>query len=532
MDRGDVTASTRSGPAWSSSADLTQAARRRPRVCPECGRLFPPLEPGVPFVVEHCPDDGFAIVAQEHFERADGDPMLGRIIAARYTVLAKVGNGSMGAVYQAWQDPMARFVALKIMRYDRANNAEAKARFEREARAMSQLVSPHTVTVFDFGQAEDGSVYLAMELLRGESLGTRLRRVKRVSAFEAIGFVSQALTSLSEAHALGIIHRDLKPDNLFIAHVPAPLGTGMTEVIKVLDFGIAKVLTEETKIDTLETQAGTVFGTPRYMSPEQAQGKALDARSDLYALGVILYQMLCGRPPFDDADAVVVMARHIKAIPERPTEVCPDAAIPAELERIVMRALAKDPVDRPASAEMFMRALDLVVRDRLSQPPEARSGAIPVPVNGPLSTVAPSVLRTRRRLLLGALMVLLGATAAAAWLARPRLRSVDSESRVVSLGTHAYPTEGSAVPVVVQGTRADADTATSTPLPVELLPVAEKQSGWHAAKGQAFSRVRPGPPSGAAKPRSSTDPGEKTPSQSASPPGSSGAPARRYERFD
>jgi serine/threonine-protein kinase len=292
------------------------------------------------------------------------DPMVGRTLEGRYTILAKLGAGSMGTVYRAKQHAMGREVAIKILRGDRAIDESAKARFMREARANSLLASPNTVTVFDFGESENGEFYLAMELLEGESLGQRLTRVGRLPAPIAVDSCRQALRSLGEAHAKGIIHRDLKPDNLFFARVLTSATASTTggddteahdEIVKVLDFGIAKMINADdpNPMSVVETQAGTVFGTPRYMSPEQAQGKPLDARSDLYSLAVILYQMLTGRPPFTDNDAVVVMARHIKSTPKRPNEAVPEAMIPTELEDVIMRTLAKDPKDRPGSAEIL-----------------------------------------------------------------------------------------------------------------------------------------------------------------------------------
>jgi serine/threonine-protein kinase len=276
--------------------------------------------------------------------------MLGRTLDGRFTILAKLGAGSMGTVYRARQHAMGRDVAVKILRGDRALDDSAKGRFLREARANSLLVSPHTVTVFDFGQAASGELFLAMELLEGESLGQRLTRVGRLSIADSLETCRQALRSLAEAHAKGVVHRDLKPDNLFFAKV-ASVGKG-EEVVKVLDFGIAKLMGDANEVmNAVETQAGTVFGTPRYMSPEQAQGKPLDVRSDLYSLGVILYHVLTGRPPFTDDDAVVVMARHIKTVPVPMSEACPEARIPPELENLVQRLLAKEPAMRPRSAE-------------------------------------------------------------------------------------------------------------------------------------------------------------------------------------
>jgi serine/threonine-protein kinase len=286
---------------------------------------------------------------------ASGDRMIGRVLDGRFTIVARVGAGSMGAVYRAKQHAIGREVAIKILRSDRAVDDSSKARFLREARANSVLVSPHTVRVYDFGETQNHELYLAMELLEGESVGQRLAKTKRFTAQEAVETTRQALRSLAEAHAKGIVHRDLKPDNLFYAKVPNASGTGFEEIVKVLDFGIAKMTgpSESGPMSPIETQAGTVFGTPRFMSPEQAQGKPLDARSDLYSLAVILYQMLTGKPPFTDNDAIVVMARHIKTPPAPPSEAFPDARVPTELEAVLMRALAKDPAARPASAEAF-----------------------------------------------------------------------------------------------------------------------------------------------------------------------------------
>ena len=336
---------------YAARSDDTVPTEPRVVLCPKCRTHWPSTQ-----APEVCPKDGAVLVKERELVDAEADPMVGRTLEGRYTILARLGAGSMGTVYRAKQHAMGREVAIKILRGDRAADDSAKARFMREARANSLLASPNTVTVFDFGQSESGEFYLAMELLEGESVGQRLTREGRISAAVAVDTARQALRSLAEAHAKGIIHRDLKPDNLFYARViGGGSGEKTEEIVKVLDFGIAKMLRgdDDEPMGVVETQAGTVFGTPRYMSPEQAQGKPLDARSDLYSLGVILYQMLTGRPPFTDNDAVVVMARHIKSTPKRPNEANPEANVPKELEDVVMRTLAKDPQDRPANAEVL-----------------------------------------------------------------------------------------------------------------------------------------------------------------------------------
>jgi serine/threonine-protein kinase len=349
------------------------------QICPRC--RYRREEAVLSGLIARCPNDGYALVSAENFAGADGDPFLGTTVCDRFVILGKLGAGSMGTVYRARQEPMGRDVAIKILRADRAFDAHAKARFTREARAMSLLRSPHTVTVFDFGEipdpgdelSEGASLYLAMEMLEGESLGERLKRVRRFSVEEAARIARHALLSLAEAHEKGIIHRDLKPDNLFLTRTAAE----QQEICKVLDFGIAKIRTEH-RVDVLETQAGTVFGTPRYMSPEQAQGKPLDARSDLYSLGVLLYQMLVGRPPFNDEEAVVVMARHIKSLPVPPAIAAPEAEIGEALSDLLMRTLAKDPADRPPSAHQLIEDLDRALEQRQKVPPsrKAPEGAV------------------------------------------------------------------------------------------------------------------------------------------------------------
>jgi serine/threonine protein kinase len=288
-----------------------------------------------------------------HASISTGDSLIGATLAGRYRVEARVGSGAMGAVYRAEHAVLGRRVALKILNRDRLVGGDTVQRFRREAQALSGLHHPNTVRVFDFGASDEGMLYLAMELLEGEALTDRIVREGPLPVQDALDIIQQVLRSIGEAHAQGLVHRDLKPDNVFLArvqHAPVP-------IVKVLDFGIAKAIEGERAIDQFETLDGTVFGTPRYMSPEQAAGKPLDLRSDLYSVGIMLYELLSGHPPFVDNDAVVVMARHIR---EQPVPVCraaPTRPIPASLEACLAKALAKRPADRFQTAEEFDRAL-------------------------------------------------------------------------------------------------------------------------------------------------------------------------------
>ena len=292
-------------------------------------------------------------------------PLIGSTIAGRYRIEARVGSGAMGAVYRAEQAGLGRRVALKIVNRDRQVDGDTLARFRREATALSALHHPNTVRVFDFGSTTDGLLFLAMELLEGEPLTDRLLRDGPLPLPVALGITQQVLRSIGEAHARGIVHRDLKPDNIFLARV-----TGEHQpIVKVLDFGIAKAVAGDRTIDQFETLDGTVFGTPRYMSPEQAGGRALDPRSDLYSVGIMLYELIAGHPPFVDSDAVVVMARHIRDKAELLSRAAPLRKIPASLDAVVSRALAKQADERFQTAEEFERALDDCAREMLQAAP-------------------------------------------------------------------------------------------------------------------------------------------------------------------
>lgn len=264
------------------------------------------------------------------------DPLVGCVIAGKYKILKKIGEGGMGSVYIATQEPIDRKVAIKVLLGKLAEDEVAVKRFEQEARAISKMQHPNTVTIYDFGKTEDERLYIVMEFLKGRTLTLVLRQDGVLQQARACKIIRQVCGSLADAHAAGIIHRDLKPDNIFLSAVG-----GDPDWVKVLDFGVAKLANSE-GAGTL-TQTGMIFGTPKYMSPEQAEGRPIDYRADIYALGVVLYELLVGRPPFVADTPVGLLLKHISEPPAPFSKIRPDLHIDGRLEMIVMKALEKHP---------------------------------------------------------------------------------------------------------------------------------------------------------------------------------------------
>jgi serine/threonine protein kinase len=259
-----------------------------------------------------------------------------------YRVRELIGEGGMGVVYLAEHPAIGRRAAVKILRDGLTDNAEATARFFNEARAANAIRHPGIVEVFDCGTLPSGVSYIVMELLEGEPLSGRLRRVGMLPIEEARRIAVQTASALAAAHAAGIVHRDLKPDNLYL--VPDDRDTA-AELVKVLDFGIAKLGQTGSGPVSVRTRTGSVMGTPAYMSPEQCRGtRETDHRSDIYALGVILFEMVCGRPPFVSEGFGEMIHMHLNEPPPSPRSLNP--AVPEYMERLILWCLAKDPADR------------------------------------------------------------------------------------------------------------------------------------------------------------------------------------------
>ena len=286
-----------------------------------------------------------------------------------YRITRLLGEGGMGKVYVAEHQLLGRKAAIKVLRKKFTDDERMVRRFFDEARASATVEHPGIVQIFDFGYAEDGSAFIIMELLRGESLESRLRRVGRLTPSDAQRICRQAASALGAAHAAGIVHRDLKPENIFLTPDPAVEGG---ERAKILDFGIAK-LTQPSGPGS--TATGTVMGTPIYMSPEQCHGaEKVDARADIYSLGCVLFQMLTGRPPFDYEGVGELFSAHLN----EPPPSLADRGGPPMLEPVVSRALSKVPDGRFQTMTELERALTIEVPD-VTLPPVAPHPVAQVP---------------------------------------------------------------------------------------------------------------------------------------------------------
>ncbi len=286
--------------------------------------------------------------------QAKPDPYLGRsILGGQFVIQQKIGSGGMGAVYKAHQPAMNRYVAVKILHPKLANRKDLVSRFRREARAMSHLEHPNTVRVLLYGELEDKSLYIVMEYLEGKNLNQTVRREGPMPLERAVPILIQVCGALQEAHIGGIVHRDLKPENIFLT-----TNGGLTDYPKVLDFGLAKVTERELRPGSVMlTQEGMVFGTPEFMSPEQAQGKVLDARSDIYSLAVILYEAITGKLPFEAKTPMEYIQLHVMKPPIPVDERVPGKTFPPGLWPVLEKALAKKPEDRYATAADFAQDL-------------------------------------------------------------------------------------------------------------------------------------------------------------------------------
>ncbi len=328
----------------------------------------------------------------KHPAQTDSDPLLGRVLDGKYTLLSVLGRGGMGVVYRAHQKSLERLVALKLMMGvdddgDGGESAlaqrasEFQRRFFLEAATAAKLKHPNTITVFDYGSADvDGKkvFYITMELLEGTTL-SKLLHDGALPPLRAVNIAMQISRSLREAHAAGIVHRDLKPGNVMLLNQDDEGDDESTssEIVKVLDFGLAKTRISDKSVGPQLTKAGTFLGSPRYVAPEQIEGKPVDARADVYSLGCVLYRMLTGRVPFDGQQAVEVMLKHLNDPVPPLAPAGSRLVIPKSLDDLVMACLAKKAADRPASMNDVLTGLKRARGEILG----VHSGNVAIPVD-------------------------------------------------------------------------------------------------------------------------------------------------------
>jgi len=267
------------------------------------------------------------------------DPLLGTLLAARFRIDERLASGGFGAIYRATHVATGDLVAIKVLHPEWAKNADVIARFRREGQTLASLRHPHTVTTYELGESGEGTLYIVMELLRGHSLYQRFRERGRLPWQQVVTIARAVCSSLGEAHSLGIVHRDLKPANIHLEELH-----GFDDFVKVLDFGIAKIMRGSNLDDGNElTNVGQMIGTFDYMSPEQILGGQCTTASDIYTLGVVMYEVICGRRPYADTHSTALVAALLTQDPPRLAEW---VHVPPELDRIVMRCLAREPQDR------------------------------------------------------------------------------------------------------------------------------------------------------------------------------------------
>ena len=351
-------------------------AAPRAAICATCAQHFSAE-------TRFCPFDGHALVPAADWDPAS-DPLLGTVIDQRYQVERVVGGGGMGIVYAVCHTKLGKRFALKALRADLASEPEVAQRFIQEARTAAAVEHPGLVETTDFGHLPAGQPYFVMEFLEGESLSQTLRRTGPLQVPRALEITRQAAAALFAAHEHGIVHRDVKPDNIH-------LGSSDGVRVKVVDFGLARVAGASRR-----TKAGIVFGTPHYMSPEQAAGDATDQRSDIYALGAVMYEMVCGRPPFEADTHMGVLSQHLHDAPTPPTAVRPDTPLLREIEPLILRCLEKDPESRYQSLKELLEAVAGLFSDprfapsseprRLPQKEPARAPGAPAKLAGVPST--------------------------------------------------------------------------------------------------------------------------------------------------
>ncbi len=493
-------------------------ARRGGKRCSVCGQRFSGD-------AAFCPFDGTTLEASP-FDPL-GDPLVGSLVDGRYEVQSVLGEGGMGRIYEVRHKALDRAFAMKVLRPDLAEDAELAERFILEAKATASVKHPNVVQITDFGHLPDQVPFFVMELLVGHTLGEVIKAAGPIPPARAARIVRKIAGALAAAHAAGVVHRDLKPDNVFLlagsrdlrppgdpdrARSLAMLGHGAD--VRVVDFGAAKIVGS-----SRVTREGVVFGTPHYMAPEQASGQPVDARADVYSLGVIMYEMFTGRVPFEADTYMGVLTQHMFVRPALPSTLIETSDALGALEPITMTCLEKKPDDRFASMDHLIRALDDVVLAasdpppdfpgrRRSDPTQLAPGALgpsPVPFLRtardssvpPLPPKAPPL----RWAVVAAVVASIAATMAAARWAVSRDRHEEGPAPLSVRASAAPPAPVAAPPAAIAAPSATPREAPAAAVPSAGSPaVPDVGEGVPSAGKAAASRARHAPSSEAAAP--------------------------------
>lgn len=396
------------------------------------------------------------------------EDLIGKELLGQFRIMERIGRGGMGEVYKAEQPAMDRLVAIKILHAKLANRKDLVSRFRREARAMSRLSHPNTARVFLYGHLEESNqLYIVMEYLDGVDLARLVRREGPMEVNRGIRTIIQVLGALEEAHSVGVVHRDLKPENILLANQG-----GIEDFPKVLDFGLAKINETELRPGSMIlTQEGMVFGTPEFMSPEQARGEILDARSDIYSVCLIFYELITGLLPFPKCKPMEYITHHIYTDPIPITKRAPHLKLPPQLDPIIARALEKNRGNRYQSAMEFAEALETLL------PASERSAPMRAMPTGKIKTERPEedqetniapvepvnkeeTLPLGKGLLISLIAVIAVLFGLVMWLLAARLS--EKPSAVV-------PLTGESAPVIQQ-------TVPPVPMPTPTIPPSEDQA--------------------------------------------------------
>ncbi len=398
--------------------------------CPKCGQRFNGDE-------EFCPQDGETLVAldDQDIDSSSRDPLIGTTLDDRYAIQNLLGEGGMGIVYLATHAVIGKRCAVKVLRPDIANEHDVSERFIQEARSAAAIGNEHVIEITDFGKTPDGAPYFVMEFLEGASLHDVLKETPKLDIERALHIIDQCCEALAKAHDVGVIHRDLKPENLFLI----TRGTD-SDYVKVLDFGIAKVARETGRL----TRTGTIFGTPQYMSPEQAAGTSMDERTDIYSLGIIMYEMLCGRVPFEADTFMGVLTKHLYEEPIPPSRRSPPVDLPEAVESVILKSIAKKRDRRYRTMTDFQKDIRTVLKggtpeSLLDQKRESTLPPSPSQIVGDSRPPAYQSAAPQKRpagkvpFIIGAVIIITGALVGAYFLLKPSDKTADPSTVVGAL---------------------------------------------------------------------------------------------------